>query len=169
MENKREPISYYVAKIENGALVNAPIWESDRRGKSWFAAITPDPKAPGGLARDFADSADGDYYYLVPGWLKENQAVEFGADYYSRGGKANRDRWYGVVLAILPDQVIFEVTETARQAVRRSAELSEPRILIEDPRLRAVMDIRSLMKKHNITLLELEVWQREENETAETI
>ena len=52
--------------IEFGALSECPVWESHKRGKNWCAAITPDPKSPGGLARDFWEKAKGDYYYLVP-------------------------------------------------------------------------------------------------------
>ena len=40
----------FVGKIEDGAMVEAPIYEAHSRGKNWMATIEADPAAPGGLA-----------------------------------------------------------------------------------------------------------------------
>lgn len=83
--------------IENGCLTRVPCWESHARGKNWLAVITPDPTAPGGFRRVFATAAKDDSYYLLPDW-KPGDAVEFGADYYTGGGRKNSNRWYGYVV-----------------------------------------------------------------------
>jgi hypothetical protein len=110
-------------EVELEALVEVPVWESHRRGRNWAATISPDPRAPGGLARDFWPKARGRYYYLVPA-LEPPVPVEFGADYYSGSGHLyRRSRWYGVVLAATPDRLYLEPAASALKAVRRAAEL----------------------------------------------
>lgn len=91
-----------VLKIEDGALVTVPsgCWESHSRGKNWLATISVDASKPGGLDRDFAAKAKGDSYYLLPS-LNPGDAIEFGADYYSGGGRKTPTRWYGFVVQIL--------------------------------------------------------------------
>lgn len=85
-----------VYRIEQGCLATVPVWEGQSRGKNWLAVISLNPKSPGGLERDFQPKCKGDLYYdaacLTPG-----TPVEFGADYYSGGGRKNATRWYGYV------------------------------------------------------------------------
>lgn len=104
-------------EIEANALKKAPVWEDHKRGKNWFAKIAVDPTAPGGLRRDFASKARGDFTYLVPSWMKAGTPVEFGADYYSGSGRKHADRWYGVVKSVSDAAVEFEEFETARDAI----------------------------------------------------
>lgn len=85
----------YVLHIENGAFINVPVYETHKRGQNWMARVQKDPKSPGGLKREFAERARGDeYYYIVPKNWRVGDFVEFGADYFSSGGRRSRTRWY---------------------------------------------------------------------------
>lgn len=116
--------------IEDGALASVPkgCWESHSRGKNWLAIINISPSSPGGLARDFATKAKGSSYYLVPTW-QVGDAVEFGADYYSGGGRKRPTRWYGFVVRILPDRVILRETSTGKAAVKEGKEFVTNQII----------------------------------------
>lgn len=105
--------------IEDGALTQVPggCWESHRRGKNWFATITPCPSSPGGLARDFATKAHGDSYYMLPS-LSAGDAVEFGADYYTGGGRKNASRWYGYVVRVEPTYLVLCECSTGKAAYK---------------------------------------------------
>ena len=116
-------MSLKTCNIELGALTNVPIWEDHKRGKNWFAKISKDPKAPGGLGREFAAKAHREYYYML---LKEwgiGTPIEFGADYYSGSGNPSRSRWYGYISRSEENEVVFEHTETASQAIKQGKEL----------------------------------------------
>lgn len=108
--------------VEDGALTQVPpgLWETHKRGKNWMATIAVDPKAPGGLARDFAEKAKGESFYILPS-LAIGQAVEFGADYYSGSGKPSRTRWYGYVKSINADRLILHECGTGKAAVSGGA------------------------------------------------
>jgi hypothetical protein len=109
--------------MEHGALVGAPVWEKHKRGKNWWARISIDPQAPGGLARDFAEKARGEgYSYIVPQWAKPGTPVEFGADYYSGRGRKYTSRWYGYIEQVSADALVLVQCETAREAVRQAQE-----------------------------------------------
>ena len=82
--------------VKSGCLAEAPIWESHKRGKNWLAVITPSPAAPGGLERSFARRAKGDCFFFIDD-IEVGSPVEFGADYYSGGGRKSSNRWYGVL------------------------------------------------------------------------
>jgi hypothetical protein len=88
--------------IEDGALIECPVYETHKRGKNWAATITVDPAKPGGLGREFWTHAKGESYYMVPA-LSVGDAVEFGGDYYSGSGRKTADRWYGYVVRIDPE------------------------------------------------------------------
>jgi len=105
-------------KVEYGALSEAPVWEEHKRGKNWLAKIGIDPSAPGGLARDFARRANGDFFYLVPDWATPGVPIEFGADYYSTRGSKNSNRVYAIITEIHDDHWVIEKTKTAREAVK---------------------------------------------------
>jgi len=109
----------FVGKIEDGAMVEAPVYETHKRGKNWMATIAPDPAAPGGVARTFVPRGRGKYYYIVSADLV-GQPVEVGADYISSGGKRSRNRWYGVVRALTSEEIRIEHYETAAQAIAAS-------------------------------------------------
>jgi len=108
-------------KIENGALVTAPIYENHTRGKNWLAAISSEPAAPGGLNRDFATRAGGDYLYLVPADLTPGTPVEFGADYYSGRGKKHAARWHGFVVSVSDTELALCECDSAREAIAAGA------------------------------------------------
>jgi hypothetical protein len=104
-------------RIEDGALIEVPCWENHNRGKNWMATIAADPKSPGGLARSFAEKAKGDSYYLVPNGLLPGMPIEFGSDYYTGSGRAQRSRWYGYVVSISPERLILHRCKTGKAAI----------------------------------------------------
>lgn len=112
-------------KIENGAMLDAPVYNAHRNTKNWMAQITLDPKAPGGIARKFCAKARGDYYYVIDG-VKVGDAVEFGADYYTYGGRKQPERWYGVVVELTEEEIVFERAADARAAIELAKEI-EPK------------------------------------------
>lgn len=103
-------------RVENGALLDAPAWESHPRGRNWLAIIRPDPQAPGGLGRTFLKRAHGKYLYHLAG-LRTGQPVECGADYYSGGGNPTRRRVYGVIESVTPDAVVWHTYATPDAAI----------------------------------------------------
>ena len=103
-------------KIENGALIEVPAYEYHSRGKNWLAVIKLDPSQPGGINRIFLEKAKGDYLYMVSN-LSQYDPVEFGADYYSSGGKKHPARIYGVVMSINSQELTFEKCSTPREAI----------------------------------------------------
>lgn len=107
----------YEAKIENGALLDAPVYESHQRGKNWMAVITCDPASPGGYARDFCKRGNGAYYYIVDQSIV-GKAVEFGGDYYSGSGRKSSHRFYGVVLSLTDSAIRIREYDTGRQACK---------------------------------------------------
>ena len=112
-------------KIEDNALIDAPIFCYHKRGKNWLASIKPNPKAPGGLERVFWERGRGPYFYIIPENLKLPVAVEFGADYYTGSGRKIPERLYGVIVKIEDDKIILEKYKTATQAIKRAKALSE--------------------------------------------
>lgn len=111
------------------ALMEAPVWESHKRGKNWMAVISRDATKPSGLEREFIPVARGEGRYYLGGLDIAHRnpvpfPVEFGADYYSGSGKRHADRVYGVVRAIRKDGLDFTRTATAYQACRLAKELS---------------------------------------------
>ena len=103
-------------KIEDGAMVEAPVYETHQRGKNWMATIEADPAAPGGLAREFVKSGRGRYLYIV-GPEVVGKAVEIAADYTSSGGKRHPKRWYGVVRSVTDSEITIEECETSAAAI----------------------------------------------------
>lgn len=114
-----------MAKVENSALMAAPVWESHQRGKNWMAVITTDPASPGGYARQFCARGKGAYYYIVDPSII-GKAVEFGADYYSGRGVRRPLRYYGVVLSLTDSEIRIRQHDTGRQACRAAAENTGP-------------------------------------------
>jgi hypothetical protein len=110
-------------KIEAGALVEVLAYEEHRRGRNWLATIAEDPRAPGGLRREFWERGRGRFYYIIPRKLGIPCAVEFGADYYTgSGGKCPR-RVYAVLVSISETEAVFEVYGTAQEGIQRAEEL----------------------------------------------
>src|SRR5690554_6293932 len=64
-ERKMTETEIYTAPVRDGAMLSAPVYEGHKRGKNWMAIITPDPTAPGGVARTFVPRGRGEYYYIV--------------------------------------------------------------------------------------------------------
>ena len=114
----------YRVKIEHGAMTNAPIYEDHKRARNWLAVIRLDPKAPSGIGRKFMEKARGDRYFYLTDGLEVGQPVEFGADYYTGGGRKQASRWYGVVAEITEDEIVFERAADARSAVERAKEIA---------------------------------------------
>lgn len=109
-------------KIENGALVEVPIYETHRRGKNWLAKIQKDPKSPGGLKREFMENAKGSYYYLING-LSVGDVVEFGADYYTVSGKKGANRVYGIIRLLTDNELELEQFNTPNEAFTNAIKL----------------------------------------------
>ncbi len=98
-------------EIEKGALKDAPVYCSHKRGKNWLARIEKDPRSPGGFKREFAPRAYGEFYYILPESWKVGDEVEFGADYYTNSGKRHPKRWIGKIVEIGENYIIFEGKE----------------------------------------------------------
>jgi hypothetical protein len=111
-------------RVEQGAMVEVPLYESHKRGKNWAAVVTKDPKAPGGLNRNFLKRAYGKYYYFVDS-LKVGDVVEFGADYYTSSGRKDANRKYAVVIAVTTDVVELEEFANADEAFEYAKKLQE--------------------------------------------
>lgn len=109
--------STYIGKVEDGAMVEAPVYESHARGKNWMATIEADPAAPGGLAREFVKKGRGRYFYIV-GPEVVGKAVEIAADYTSSGGKRHPKRWYGVVRNVTDSEIVIDGFATADEAIK---------------------------------------------------
>lgn len=106
--------------VDHRALREAPVYETHKRGRNWMAQIGIDPTCPGGLSRQFAHRARGDYLYLIEEWMQPHVAVEFGADYYTGSGKKHQVRWYGVIRSVTETSMEVEQNSTALDAVRLS-------------------------------------------------
>lgn len=107
--------------VANGALLQAPIYESHRRGSNWMAVIDVDPTMPGGLSRRWMNRGRGECMYLLE-QVALFDAVEFGADYTTSAGNKRRDRWYGVVTAMTEGYILVERCSTGVAAVLRAKE-----------------------------------------------
>lgn len=87
-------------KVEDGALIEAPVYVPHRKAKNWLAIIHPDPQSPGGIGRKFAKPAGGRYKYMID-QLAPGQPIEFGAD------KGSHTRWYGMVVSVTEEVVLI--------------------------------------------------------------
>jgi len=127
-----EPAQPVVLKctLANGALLNAPVYESHYRGSNWLAVIDIDPTSPGGLSRRFMNRGKGECLYVVE-QVGLFDAVEFAADYTTSFGNKKRDRWYGVVTAKTDDFLQVEKCESGAKAVLRAKQLrTSPEALV---------------------------------------
>lgn len=115
-------------KIESGALIEVPVYENHHRGKNWLAKIQKDPKSPGGLNREFMETAKGNYYYFVEG-LVVGDIIEFGADYYSAGGRKNPNRMYGIVKSLTDSELEVELYSDSEEAFKKKSESNTDVIL----------------------------------------
>lgn len=111
----------------NGALLSAPVWET-QRAKNWLAVIGIDGTKPGGLARLWLPRARGDCYYMVE-QLSVFDPIEFGADRIAWSGNQVKNRWYGVVIEKTPEHLLVEQVESGVQAilVARERKLGVPK------------------------------------------
>lgn len=113
--------------IEDGALIEVPIWRPGKTAKNWLAVIAIDPSQSGGLDRQFARKAKGDdYLYIVPDWHL-GDAVEFGAD-----GRNERCRWYGYVVRIGQDHVVLHKCLDGKAAVREGKVFATTIVAVAD-------------------------------------
>lgn len=108
--------------LANGALLEAPIFETHTRGSNWLALIDIDAGCPGGLERRFVNRGKGECLYVVE-QIGLFDAVEFAADYTTGYGTKRRDRWYGVVTAKTDDFLQVEKAGSGAKAVLRSKKL----------------------------------------------
>lgn len=109
-------------RVEHGAMVEVPAYETHARGTNWLAKISPNPSAPGGLDRDFVERARGKYYYMITD-LKPGTPIEFGADYRTAGGHKRPNRWYGVVGWIASDSIEFVEADNSDEAFSLAEEM----------------------------------------------
>jgi len=96
----------YIVPIEQGHVVNPPIWEEHYpRARNWLARVEEDPDAPGGIRRKFMDRGKGRFKYSVE-LLVEDDTIEFGADrmHFSKDGRF-RSRWVGEIVGLTEDQM----------------------------------------------------------------
>ena len=135
--------------IEDGALVDVPVYHQHRRAKNWFARITADPSAPSGLGRQFAERANGRYYYMVPSWAQPGTPIEFGADYYSGSGRKNPRRAYGVITAVTDQALHLIRTDDAQGAL----ELSQQEVIIATEAVR-IAEAIAVLQSHGYTITE---------------
>lgn len=74
----------------------APHYESHKRAKNWTAKVQPHLPSPGGLKREFLDTARNREFFDADG-IEVGDVLEFGADYYTtRGGKKPSRRYFHV-------------------------------------------------------------------------
>lgn len=113
--------------IEDGALIGVPCYESHKRGKNWMAIIAVNPRAPGGLDRDFVEKAKGKAYYMVPSDFEPGTPIEFGADYYSGSGRKSTERWYGYVVRVDEEAgfIVLHECATGKDAVKSGQKFAE--------------------------------------------
>jgi hypothetical protein len=107
--------------VANGALLQAPIFETHLRGTNWMAVIDVDATSPGGLSRRFMNRGRGECLYDIE-QVGLFDAIEFGADYTTSVGRRNRIRWWGVVVGKTDGQLILEESKTGALAVVRAKE-----------------------------------------------
>jgi len=97
-------------------MISAPVYESHKRGKNWMAIITPDPTAPGGLARTFVPRGRGEYYiYRLDRPRRPARRVRRGL-FFDRG-QALPQALVRVVRALTGEEIRIEHYETAAQAI----------------------------------------------------
>lgn len=122
-------VTYRVAKdktvvklpVANNALLEAPIYESHRRGSNWLAVIDVDATMPGGLSRRWAPRGKGDCLYMVE-QVALFDPVEFAADYTTSVGDKRQNRWHGVVVAKTEEFLLVEKCPSGVKAVLRAKE-----------------------------------------------
>lgn len=107
-------------KVFMGALQEVPIYEEHKRGKNWLSVVSPDPTQPGGLKRERVPYAHGDYFYMVNG-LRPGDVLEFGADYFTTGGKRIPRRLYAIVSAITDTELILDLFKSPQEAFEAKA------------------------------------------------
>lgn len=107
--------------VANNVLLEAPIFEKHHRGTNWMAVIDLDPSMPSGLSRKWLKRGRGECLYVLD-QLTLFDPVEFGADYTTMAGNKQRDRWYGVVIAITDGLLHIEQTTSGAKAVVRAKE-----------------------------------------------
>lgn len=109
-------------KIEMGAMVEAPIFETHRRGRNWMATINENPRAPWGIERKFIPRGKGRFLYIV-GESLVGSPIEFGADYFSGSGNRTPKRWFGVVREVTPDKIVIEEFSSPQEAINAATAL----------------------------------------------
>ena len=114
--------------VVNGALLEAPVWNSHYRGSNWLAVIGIDPTAPAGLSRKWLPKANGGGYIVTE--LSVFDAVEFGADYKTSLGRKHPSRWYGIVVEQRIDRIegakgtlVLKAAKSGRDACLQSINL----------------------------------------------
>lgn len=110
------------AKVELDAIKDGPVSQQQRE---WLARIELEPKAPGGLGREFAGRGRGDFRFVL-GEIGAGDAVEFGSyDISSRGKHRYEERWYGAVLERTNSSIRIERYPDARAAITRARKIAD--------------------------------------------
>lgn len=140
-------------QVVGGALVDAPVYETHRRGRNWMAKIQPNADAPGGWDRSFARTGRGEDMKYIIADIFSNDVLEFGADYVTSLGKKKALRSYAVVVSVTSDElrvVLFDRAIEAWQA--RDAVSCLPKQFIvtpvpasEDSRVAGVIRVMATM------------------------
>lgn len=108
-------------RVEEGGLLETPIWQEDEPTKNWLARIWRDKDKPGGFGREFAPHTQPPVRFYIEDTLYEGCAVEFGA---ARASDANRpwekDRWYGVITRMADTALVVRRYNTGHRACKDS-------------------------------------------------
>jgi hypothetical protein len=99
----------WIVTIEDGCIRHS-CYMAHRRGKNWVATVTKDLRAPGGLERRFWRKGSG-MYYVIPTGLSIGEYIEFGGDYYTASGRADRKREYYQIKEIGSQAIWLEPIE----------------------------------------------------------
>ena len=83
----------------------APHYESHKRGKNWTAKVWPHRPSPGGLKREFLDTARNREFFAASG-IEAGDVLEFGADYYTGKGGKKPSRRYLTVTEITEGKIV---------------------------------------------------------------
>lgn len=119
------PVATVTIPIELGACLKSdlPRYYDHKCGTNWFAVISKNPSAPGGLDRKFCQKANGPYGYML-NCLKVGDVTENAGDYTAGGGSRSRGgRFYGVVTGISDDSVTIDQYKTSALAFAAQKEM----------------------------------------------
>lgn len=136
-KEQREPLKFAVM---NGAMLEAPVWETHERGSNWAAVIGVDPTKPGGLSRTFVERGRGVCLYTVD-QVTVFDPMEFAGDYFTYAGSKRMTRWYGVVSEKNTEGLTFIPCKSGIEAILLARSLREARDMGDAARLSELLGL----------------------------